>query len=178
MDYFVANGYLEDLENTVTVDALHGDISIMDSVSTSNLTSCNSDFVFTESYLAATTHLYSSNLVSSNIQTNLLKANSATLTNITFTGALRSNLVLADMSAGEGDFYNVQTSTLTCNSNLAASIVLSSYVDATMILGSNIYLLHELIDRSNVSIIDSNRKIDWVRLKNLPENNEGSSPLS
>jgi hypothetical protein len=43
MDYFVASGYLEDLENTVTVDALNGDIAIADSISTSNVQSSNAD---------------------------------------------------------------------------------------------------------------------------------------
>lgn len=51
--------------------------------------------------------------------------------------------------------------------------MLANYMDATTILGSNIYLLHELIDRSNVTIVDSNGKIDWNRLKNFPESDDG-----
>jgi hypothetical protein len=81
-------------------------------------------------------------------------------------------LVVTDLSAGEGDFYNVQTSLLSA-SNVAALNLLAQYVDATTILGSNIYILHELIDKSNVPIVDSNGKIDWVRLKNLPESDSG-----
>jgi hypothetical protein len=51
--------------------------------------------------------------------------------------------------------------------------MLANYMDATTILGSNIYLLHELIDKSNVTIVDSNGKIDWNRLKNFPESDDG-----
>jgi hypothetical protein len=58
-------------------------------------------------------------------------------------------------------------------SNITASNLLAQYVDATTILGSNIYISHKLIDKSNVPIVDSNGKIDWVRLKNLPESDSG-----
>lgn len=44
-------------------------------------------------------------------------------------------------------------------------------------ISSNIHLLHELIDKSNVSIVDSNGKIDWGRLKDLQENNDGLDAL-
>jgi hypothetical protein len=81
-------------------------------------------------------------------------------------------LVVTEFSAGDGDFYNVQTSLLS-TSNIITSNLLSHYVDATTILGSNIYILHEFIDRSNVPIVDSNGKIDWVRLKNSPESDSG-----
>jgi hypothetical protein len=91
---------------------------------------------------------------------------------MTFTGASGSNLVVTDLSAGDGDFYNVQTSLLSA-SKITASNLLAQYVDATTILGSNIYILHELIDKSNVPIVDSNGKIDWVRLKNVPESDSG-----
>jgi hypothetical protein len=89
MDYFVSNGYLEDLENTVTVDALHGDIAIADSISTSNISSSNSDFIFTESYQSATTLAYTSNLLSSNVHTTQFVAHSAAINNLTFLGGLR-----------------------------------------------------------------------------------------
>jgi hypothetical protein len=167
MDYFIDSGYLADLEDTVTVDALHG------VVSTSNITSCNSDFVFTESYQAVTTLLYTSNLVSSNIQTTQLSAQNAGFSNLIFNTGSGSNLYLEFLASGIVDAVNIETSTLICTSNLNASSVLANYIDATTILGSNIYLLHELIDRSNATIVDSNGKIDWNRLKNFPESDGG-----
>jgi hypothetical protein len=172
MDFFVASGYLKDFENTVTVDALNGDIAVANSISTSNVQSSNADIRILESYSFASTLGFTSNLLSSNVQTTRLKAQTTTINNLTFTGASGSNLVVTDLSAGDGDFYNVQTSLLSA-SNVAALNLLALYVDATTILGSNIYLLHELIDRSNISIVDSNGKIDWVRLKNLPESDSG-----
>jgi hypothetical protein len=172
MNYFVASGYLEDLEETVTVDALHEDIAIADSISTSKVQSSNADIGILESYLFASPLGFTSNLMSSNVQTTQLNAQNATINNLTFSGASGSNLVVTDLSAGDGNFYNVQTSLLSA-SNVAFSSVLTNYFYATTILGSNICLLHELIDRSNVSIIDSNGTIDWVRLKNLPESDSG-----
>jgi hypothetical protein len=50
---------------------------------------------------------FTSNLLSSNIQTTQLEVQTATINNMTFTGASGSNLVLTDLSAGDGDFYNV-----------------------------------------------------------------------
>jgi hypothetical protein len=137
MDYFVSSGYLEDLENIVTVDALHGDIAIADSISTSNIQSSNADIGILESYSFASTLGFTSNLLSSNVQTTQLEAQSATINNLTFFGASESNLVVTDLSAGDGNFYNVQTSLLSA-SNITASNLLSHYVDATTILGSNI----------------------------------------
>lgn len=106
MDYFVASGYLEDLEDTVAVDALHG------VVSTSNITSCNSDFIFTESYQAATTLLYTSNLVSSNIQTTKLSAHDAGFSNLTFETGQGSNLSLENLATGTLESVDLQTNTL------------------------------------------------------------------
>jgi hypothetical protein len=110
MNYFDASGYLEDLEETVTVDALHGDIAIADSISTSNVQSSNADIGILESYSFASTLGFTSNLLSLNVQTTQLNAQNATINNLTFSGALGSNLVVTDLSSGDGDFYNVQTS--------------------------------------------------------------------
>jgi hypothetical protein len=171
-DYFVASGYLEDLENTVTVDALNGDIAVADSISASNVSSSNINInsIFLESYSLATTLTYTSNLLGSNIQTTQLNSQNATINNLTFTGASGSNLVVTDLSAGLGDFYDVQTSVLSA-SNASVSNLFAQYADATTILGSNVYILSQLLDRSNVPIIDSNSKIDWASLKNIPESN-------
>lgn len=98
MDYFVASGYLEDLENTVTVDALNGDIAVADSISTSNVQSSNADIGKLESYSFASTLGFTSNLLSSNIQTTQLEVQTATINNLTFTGASGSNLVVTDLS--------------------------------------------------------------------------------
>jgi hypothetical protein len=54
---------------------------------------------------------------------------------------------------------------LSVSSNLSTSKLLANFADVNTMISSNIYLLHELIDRLNVSIVDSNGKIDWVRLK-------------
>jgi hypothetical protein len=53
MDYFVASRYLEDLKNTVTVDAFNGDIAVADSISTLNVQSSNADIGILESYTFA-----------------------------------------------------------------------------------------------------------------------------
>jgi hypothetical protein len=87
---------------------------------------------------------------------------------------LGSNLVVTDLSSGDGNFYNVQTS-LVSAFNASVSNLLAHYVDASTILGSNVYILSQLLDRSNVPIIDSNIKIDWASLKNIPESDGGLS---
>jgi hypothetical protein len=137
MDYFVASGYLEELENTVTVDALNGDIAVADSISTLSVQSSNVDIGILKSYSFASTLGFTSNLLSSNVQTTQLEAQTATINNLTFTGASGTNLVVTELSAGDGDFYNVQTSLLSA-SIVAALNLLAHYMDATTILGSNI----------------------------------------
>lgn len=68
----------------------------------------------------------------------------------------------------------MQTSLLSaCNASV--SNLLASYVDALTILGSNVYIHSQLLDMSNVPIIDSNSKIDWASLKNIPESDGGLS---
>jgi hypothetical protein len=170
MNYFVASGYLKDLEETITVDALHGHIAIANPISTSNVQSSNADIGISKSYSFASTLEFTSNLLSSNVQTTQLNAQNATINDLTFSGALGSNLVVTDLSAGDGDFYNVQTSLFSA-SDAFVSILLAHYVDASTILGSNVYILLQLLDRSNVPTIDSNSKIHCASLKNIPESN-------
>jgi hypothetical protein len=174
MNYFVASAYLEDLEETVTIDALHGDIAIADSISTSNVQSSNADIGILESYSFASTLGFTSNLLSSKVQTTQIIAQNAPINTLTFSGASRSNLVVTDLSSDDGDFYNVQTSLLSA-SNASVSNLLAHYVDASTILGSNVYILSQLQDRSNVPIIGSNSKIDSASLKNIPESDGGLS---
>jgi hypothetical protein len=172
MDYFVASGYLEDLESTVTVDALSGDIAVANLISTSNVQSSNADIGILESYSFASTLGFTSNLLSSNVQTTKLHAHDASLSNLSSQSCSGSNLIFHSLASGVIEAVHIETSTLTCTSNLAASSVLTNYLDATTILGSNVYILSQLLDRSNVPIIDSNSKIDWASLKNIPESNE------
>lgn len=50
---------------------------------------------------------YMSNVVANNMHTNILSANTASLSNITFSSGLESKLILTDVAAGIANFYDV-----------------------------------------------------------------------
>lgn len=170
-DYFLGSGYIDDLQNQVDIDPLLDSITVSNSIFTSNVSSSNADIGILESYILSTTYGYTSNLLSSNVQTTQLSSKNASLCNLTFSSGLGSNLILTDLGAGLIDAYDIQTSILTCTSNLTASSILANYFDATTVLGSNIYLLGQLLNESNQVVIDSNSKISWNNLKDIPESN-------
>jgi hypothetical protein len=167
MDYFVASGYLEDVEDNVAVDALHG------VVSTSNITSCNSDFIFTESYQAAATLLYTSNLVSSNIQTTKLISSNASFCNLAAEQVQVNFGTFSNLTAWQIQSSNAITSNLV--SQIATlSNVYSEYVKSTKITGSNVFF-NQLVDLGGHVVVDSNSKLSWSNLKDIPESDGGLS---
>jgi hypothetical protein len=172
-DYYLSDLYLLNLESQVDANPLTDSITVLNSIITSNVQSSNADFLITETYTLASMYIYSSNVVASNIHTNVVLANTASLSNLTFFSGLGSNLILTDVAAGIVDFYDVQTSVLTVSSNLTASNVLANYLDASTVLTSSIYFLSQILDISNVPIIDPNSKIDWASLKNIPKSDDG-----
>lgn len=156
-DFYLSDPYLNNLENQLDVDPLTDLITVSNGIITSNVYASNADFIFSESYQLATTFAYTSNLLSSNVQTNLLTANNASLCNLTFSSALGSNMILTDLGAGIIDAYDIQTSILTCTSNATFSNLEASYVEAPTVVANMVYI-QQLIDHANDVLINTSNQ--------------------
>jgi hypothetical protein len=179
-DYFFADNFIENLEILTLIDIINETITFSNTVFIENeLNSSNITCISLDSSNIVCESLLSSNLHSASLESELITGDAANISNLSCYNITSSNLFSSNVSS-----HNINTdiiesyisaTTMHYSSNIVSSNLLSTYGEISTLISSNILFLHEIYDRSNNVIFDSNSKLDWKYLKNLPESDDGLS---
>jgi hypothetical protein len=191
-DFFTRSPYLRNLEQNLIVDPWHSNLTFIDTLKGSNIRVQIATFSNTIPRSLTATNANVSQLSSGQVNVGSgtisnLAAISASLCNISAcnidTVELVARLVNAyslvstELSGASCSLSNILSyyvgSQLITTSNLLGQIatlsnVYSKYVKSTKIMGSNVFF-NQLVDLGGHVVINSNSKLLWSNLKDIPE---------
>jgi hypothetical protein len=177
-DYFLADNFIENLDILTLINSINETVTFSNTVFIENELNTSNITCFTlDSSNIVCESLLSSNLYSASLESELITDDAANISNLSCYNITSSNLFSSNVSSHDINTEIIESyisaTTMHYSSNIVSSNLLSTYGEISTLISDNILSLHEIYDRSNNVIFDSNSKSDWKYLKNLPESDEG-----